>query len=104
MPQRIIVEPDGDLAGADQGGGEGETYRLVEGPRLQQRSEKRQPMMPARRKMPEVTRNPIAGLLAGRVAGCSPREVGLRRIAGRVAGSGWRQGKTDGNGRRRRVM
>ena len=38
---------------------------MVDGPRLQQRSEKRHPTMPARRKMAEVTRNPIADWPAG---------------------------------------
>jgi hypothetical protein len=56
-------------------------YRLVDGPRLQQRSEKRQPTMPARRKIAEVTRNPIADFPAGALRG-RLWELRLRRIDG----------------------
>jgi hypothetical protein len=57
-------------------------YRFVEGPRLQQRSKKREATMPTRKKMSVVTRNPIVDELA-RVS--LPR---ARWDAGRIS-HGW---------------
>jgi hypothetical protein len=53
-------------------------YRFVEGPRLQQRSVKREATMPARKNMSVVTRNPIADEIA-RCCRCPPSRALERR-------------------------
>jgi hypothetical protein len=64
---------------------------------LQQRSEKRQPMMPARRKMPEVTRNPIAGWLDGSRDALRGR-LGFAGSRGGSPGPGGGRGRRTGTG------
>ena len=68
----LIPSPQAHHAGSLTGGieskgreGRSGTYRFVEGPRLQQRSVKRDAATPARRKMSVVTQNPMVVVGSG---------------------------------------
>jgi hypothetical protein len=79
--------------------GEAGAYRLVDGPRLQQRSVKREATTPARRKMTVVTQNPMVG---GVDEQSSSRAAAAFSLARWIARSGKRRDRPRGVERQER--